>query len=139
MLQPAASTDNRPSSRFLWTIWLAGPVTWIVYFVIGYGLAEFACKSGFLDFSLLGLNALATIEIILTLIAFGVTLYVGFLSYRLWQQPNGERATEFSEPARSEDAGRFMIFSAMMLNAFFAIIILMTGLPAFFIQPCSNY
>jgi len=139
MLHPAAQTDTRPSSRFLWTIWLAGPLAWVVYFIIGYGLTEFACKGGFLNYSLLGLNALSTVVIILTLVALGVTLYTGFLSYRMWQKPNKEKAAEFSEPARSEDASRFMIFSAMILNAFFAIIILLTGLPAFYLQPCTHY
>jgi hypothetical protein len=139
MFQPAAQTDTHPSARFLWTIWLAGPLIWVVYFVVGYGLTEFVCTGGFLNFSLLGLNALSTIIIILTLIAFGATLYTGFLSYRLWQRPNKEKVAEFSEPARSEDASQFMIFAAVMLNTFFAIIILLTGLPAFYLQPCTNY
>lgn len=130
-------TTQTPSSSApnLWALWfglLAGPLVWSVYFIAGYGLVEFACKLGLLQFNLLGLNAIAAAIIGLTLIALLVTLYAGLLAYQKWQQVRRDEL----DSGQAEKSRVFMAQAGVLLSGLFALLILLTGIPAFILRPC---
>lgn len=129
------TTAQQPNARALWRGFLAGPITWIVYFMIGYLLVEVVCKSDFLNFSLLGFPAVSAIILLLTIISVFITLYSGFANYRKWQQAPGDKGLDFTEQL---DPGpvRFMALAGLLLSGLFALIILMTGISVFMLRPC---
>jgi hypothetical protein len=114
---------------------LAGPIIWSVYFLAGYGLTEFVCKLGLLEFRILGLPALSAIIAGLTVAALLVTLYAGFLAYRRWQQVAADEPGE-GQPSRLEENSQFMALAGVLLNGLFALTILLTGVPVFFLPAC---
>jgi hypothetical protein len=122
------------NTRTLWLGLLAGPLTWIVYFMIGYLLVEAVCKSDFLNFSLLGLPAVSTIILILTAIGVFITIYAGFISYRKWRQ--GPEAESLIGEQLSHKPVRFMALAGLLLSGLFTLIILMTGISVFILRPC---
>jgi hypothetical protein len=123
--------------RSLWFGLLAGPIVWSVYFLIGYGLAEVACRTDALSFNLFSWPALAIAIIGLTLLALLITLYAGVLAYRNWRQAGDRSLLYYSEQELSERYNQFMAFAGILLNLLFGFVIFLTGLPAFFLQqPC---
>lgn len=149
-MRSAPQTDKYDLNS-AWYFVLTGPLTWSVYFLVGYGLIEAACKAGLLEAQLLGLTVLSLVILALTLVALLVTLYAGFVAYRNWRPigthrelamgqgpvaPMGQNADD--RPSRpDEDAGRFMGFAGVLLNALFSLLILVTGLPALVLNPCG--
>jgi hypothetical protein len=119
----------------LWFGLLAGPIIWSVYFMVGYGLVEFVCKLGLLGFNLLGLSAVSVIITGLTLVALLATLYGGFLAYRKWQQLKRDEADQVNR-GRAEESRVFMALAGVLLSGLFALLILLTGLPALVLRPC---
>jgi biopolymer transport protein ExbB/TolQ len=145
MTRTAPRTDRH--LRSLWFGVLAGPITWTVHFLVGYGLVEVACRLRLLESQLLGLTALSVIILVLTLVALLVTLYAGFLAYRNWRRMQVERregvkqrreAAERSDQRRLvEESGRFMAFGGVLLNGLFSFVILVTGIPVLILPPCG--
>jgi hypothetical protein len=121
--------------RSLWVGFLAGPVIWSVYFMVGYALAEFACRLGLLRFNLFGLTALSAIIIGLTLISLAATLYGGYVAYRRWQELRREGQDQLDQ-GRAERSGPFLAFAGVLLSGLFALLILLTGIPALILSPC---
>ena len=142
MTTASRTQDHFPSARSLVIGMLAGPVVWIVYFMIGYGLIEAACKTPLFGFSLAGLMGISIIVIGLTLVALVVVVWAGGMAYRNWQQlgdvvePGTEDEASLSAEWLSVGHGRFMAFTGLLLNGLFAIIIFATGLPALLLWPC---
>lgn len=143
MMTTASPTqDHLPSARSLVIGMLAGPVVWIVYFMIGYLLIEAACKTPLFGFSLAGLRGISIVVIGLTLVALAVVVWAGRMAYHNWQQlrhevePETEAETALSAEWLSVGHGRFMAFTGLLLNSLFAIIIFATGLPALLLWPC---
>jgi hypothetical protein len=130
----APSTETRS----LWALWfglLAGPLIWSVYFMAGYALVEFACKLGLLRFNLLGLSAVSAIIIGLTLVALLATLYAGFVAYQKWQRMRRDESDQVDR-GRAEKSPMFMALAGVLLSGLFALLILLTGIPALVLRPC---
>jgi hypothetical protein len=121
--------------RSLWFGLLAGPIAWSIYFLVGYGLTEFVCKLGQLEFRIWGLAALSAIIMGLTLVALLVTLYAGFLAYRNWQRVKEDEPEEV-QPSPPEENSRFLALVGLLLSGLFSLVILLTGIPTFFLSPC---
>ncbi len=142
MTTASRTQDHFPSARSLVIGMLAGPVVWIVYFMIGYVLIEAACKTPLFGFSLAGLMGISIIVIGLTLVALVVLVWTGRMAYHHWLQlrdvvePETEGEASFSSEWLSVGHGRFMAFTGLLLNSLFAIIIFATGLPALLLWPC---
>ena len=122
---------------------VAGPLTWGVYFLAGYVFIEAACKSDFLRFSFLGLSGISVVILGLTFVAFLVVLFAGWWAYGKWREARPESTTsagdgpfEIQEGELAEGHIRFMTFVGLLLSGLFAIVILLTGLAVFFLQPC---
>jgi hypothetical protein len=126
------------NSRQLWIQLLAGPVLWSVHFLVSYLIVEAACQAGW-NFTLLGMSGLSFLVIVLTVLAVLGTVLFAFKSYRGWRNFHGDRRLQdqFREGGGwFEGPVDFMYFSGLLLSILFAIVILMVGLPALFLQPC---
>ena len=120
------------AARSLWLGLLAGPLTWAVYFILGYLLVEAVCKAGFLNISLFGLTALI---LLLTVIGLVITLYASLYNYRKWQQAPEKGSLDFDDPLGHKPA-RFMALAGLLLSGLFGLIILLTGISVFILRPC---
>jgi hypothetical protein len=122
----------------LWIQLLAGPVLWSVHFILCYLFIEAACQAGW-NFPILGMSGLSLIVIVLTVLAVLGTILFARRSYRGWRTIHRERRLRDQVREGSgwfEGPVDFMYFSGFLLSVLFAIIILMVGLPALFLQPC---
>ena len=122
-------------TRSLWLGFLAGPMTWVVYFIIGYLLVEAVCKTGFLSISLFGLTALSALILLLTVIGLFITLYASLVNYRKWQQAPEKGSLAFDDPLGHRPV-RFMALAGLLLGGLFTLIILLTGISVFILRPC---
>lgn len=125
----AALPDQPTSLRTLWFASLLGPIAYSIYFLIGYMLAEAACKADLLRFTFLGMDGLAATELLLTLLTAAIIGAGMVLTLRVWQRTDGQ--------PMEQSAARFLAFGALWLNPFFILTTLVTGGALLFLQPCS--
>jgi hypothetical protein len=125
-------------SRSPWFHFLGGPVLWSVHFLVSYGWVEFACRVRLLVLhsTILGLTVLSWSVLVLTFVAVLATLYVGWSAYRNWQRLRESQETNELE-AWGVESRRFMALSGIGLSALFALVILLSGLPALVLGPCA--
>lgn len=131
---------SRPEtySRTLWVQLLAGPVLWSIHFIVSYLFIEAACQAGW-NFAILGMSGLSFVVIVLTILAVLGTILFAFKSYRGWRTIHHDRRLRDQVREGSgwfEGPVDFMYFSGLLLSILFAVVILMVGLPALFLQPC---
>lgn len=134
-------SEMLPREGRSWKLWgqlLAGPILWSIHFIVGYLLIEVSCRAGW-NFQILGMNGLSFIVVALTvLVVLGAILF-GVTSYRGWRKVNagGSLWDQLRDTSRwSDDPTEFLYFSGFLLSAFFALTIVMVGLPALFLHPC---
>jgi hypothetical protein len=117
---------------------LAGPILWSFHFIVGYLLIEVFCRAGW-NFQILGMNGLSFLVIALTVLAVLGAILFGVTSYRGWREvnPGGSLWDQLRNTSRwSDEPTEFVYFSGFLLSVFFAITIVMVGLPALFLHPC---
>jgi DMSO reductase anchor subunit len=143
-----ATSRTQPSNTPGWSHILAGPVIWLTYFMTGYLILEAVCNAKPQGIERMPPTMLATIIIVLTLIAFAAAVYAAFTSYRTWLAVKRRDNTDVHEPALADspataaplrarhDAGRFMALTGILLGTLFAFIILATGYPVLVLNPC---
>ncbi len=123
----AASTSAQ--RRSLAIAALAGPLAWSTYFLVGYSLAEAACRLPLLTRTLFGLAPVAFAVVALTAATTIIALYAGWLAYAHWRR--------LSRPAGQDaDTDRFLAVSGILLNGLFAFVTIATGVPALVLSPC---
>ncbi|HKY53877.1 MAG TPA: hypothetical protein VJM08_06190 [Anaerolineales bacterium] len=125
-------------NRSPWFHFLGGAILWSAHFLISYGWVEFACRANLLvlDSTVLGVTVLSWSVLLLTLVATLAALYVGWSAYQSWRQLRSkEEAREIDN--WSVEAHRFMALSGIFLSALFSLVILLTGLPALVLGPCT--
>ena len=123
--------------RSPWVHFLGGPVIWGIHFLVSYVWVEFACRANLLvlDSTILGITVLSWIVLALTFIAVLAALYVGWASYGAWRRIRESQETDELE-SWGVEARRFMAFTGVFFSALFALVILLTGLPALVLGPC---
>lgn len=123
-----------------WFEVLAGPLVWSVHFLIVYFAVEFACGLGFFEAPILGLPLLIWVVILATVIAVGLLAWAAVAAFRDWRTVRREDrgvAEAVILPGRIiEGRSEFMTLAAAVLSLFFAGVVLITALPALFLQPC---
>jgi len=109
---------------------LIGPVSWSVFFMAGYLVAEAACVVGGLERNVAGLNLVVVVVLGIALIAGAVTAWGAVWSHRRWQS-SGEESddTEALQP--------FLARAATLINILFLVAIVMTAIGMLFILPCQ--
>lgn len=125
-----ATTDQRAwsSNRQLFSL-LVGPITYIVYFIAVYLLAEAACRMGILMAPVLGIPLLLGLVVVVGLPVLALIGYGGGLAYRAW------RARPDAGPA-VEDRDAFMALAALTLTVLFGLATVLTALSVIVTNPC---
>lgn len=119
-------TRPDPQSGRLWWFMLAGPVVYIVYFLVVYTLGEFGCIAGIQRYTLFGISSIVIGVIASTVVAAPITLLVGMMSYRRWR-----RFAQAEDRVKGPEEGypQFMSFVGLWLNGMFTVLILLTAVP----------
>lgn len=131
--QQTQITAPAAEQRLMWLILLGPPVLWSVRFMAVYVLAEVACRTGFLGFSLLGLAGVSVVNLGLGLLTIALTAWIASRAYRLWQQApaGGETALEVDEGRR-----RTLAVAGFGVGLLMIFVTVLEVLPVFFIAPC---
>ena len=116
-----------------WLSLLAGPLTWSGFFLIGYVLAEFGCKGGWLRGQIAGLPTASVVIAVLTVAALGLSIWAGWRTWRRW---GAIRADPDAQLSRVEERQRFMTLGGLLLSGLFSLAIVLTGIPAVVLEPC---
>ncbi len=122
-------TSNEQPLRPLWVSLLAGPVLYMVYFFVGYMLAEAACAVDFWQSPVLNVPGWILVEIGLTLLTVVSILLAGRQAWHTWQRTQHQ--------AVEESSIRFMAFGTLFFVPLFVFVTLVTGIALIVLQPCS--
>ncbi|MDT8305779.1 MAG: hypothetical protein RRC07_07570 [Anaerolineae bacterium] len=128
-IAPVDERNNRPPLRLVLAP-LLGPVTWSIFFLAGYLLAEAACQVGLLQSTVAGLDLLVFVVLVLGLVAAAVSAAGALWAYRRWRTA-GDQAPE------EDNLTAFLALAAILLNVLFTLATLMTALGLIFLEPCS--
>lgn len=122
-------SDERPYRRLVLTM-LVGPLSWSLFFLVGYLVAEAACLSGLLQSTVAGLDLLVVVVVALGLVAALVSTASAIWAYRRWraQRDAGDQGDELAS---------FLALASLLLGALFTLAILTTALSFIFLEPCS--
>lgn len=121
--ETTGTTPKRPLLPGM--VYLGGLITWFVTFLVLFALSEIDCGSTRLAFDLFGVPAVRVIGIAVTLVASFTALAAGQIALL-----NSRGA----EPANDRP---FAVAFGGMINGFFVIAILLTGLPYVLLRTCS--
>lgn len=116
----------------------APPVIWALHLVIVYAIQSVSCHWGFLQFTILGINALRFVLLVITLLAAIGVLAGGLVAYRSYQEIDGSRDME-DETGWLEGRFMFMAQSGVLLAGLFLFALVLTIFPIIFLQPCSLF
>lgn len=111
---------------------LTPPILWALYFVLIYSLHGMVCVGG-LENALIGKGSLATLLVILTLLAMALHAGVGIWAWRLWLKTNRRASSELSE---MQQRARFLAAATAANAGLFLVATLWIGLPALILEPC---
>lgn len=112
------------SSPRLWFAMLAGPIAWSAHLLLSYALVPIACDTGW-----------AFLLVVVTAITALVALAGAFVSRRLPQ--SGASETADARLTNASERMRFIVYAGFLSGTFFAVVIVVQGLPIFFLDPCS--
>lgn len=126
---PRNGAGNGQSLRSLWVSLLAGPVFYMIYFFIGYMLAEAACRLAFWQAPVLGLPSWVVVEMGLTMVTIAAIGVAGNIALRHWRDTR-------QQPSENSTV-HFMAFGGIVLAPLFIYITLITGIFMLVLQPCS--
>jgi hypothetical protein len=130
MMTPAAQEGEKFNRSLIFGL-LVGPIIYTLHFLTLYFLVEGSCKSGLARSEVFGFGVVSVIIFALTMIATAMALFGGYLSYRGWRHSR-------DDPERQQDAYSLVIASlGIWLNGFFALLILLTGLPTLLLVLCD--
>lgn len=106
----------------LWTGLLLAPVAWICQLQASYLLVFYACSS----------RHIFTLHVA-TLVFLLAAAIGGFIAWRNWERVGRELPSEDAGPVPRT---RFMALLGLLTSALFFLLILVQGLPSFFLEPC---
>ena len=118
-------------SRALWFGLLAPPIAWATHLLLGDGIYELGCASGFSRPAILGLS-LDAWAVIQTAAFASVAALAGFLSWRLWS-----RLRRVAPGGVALERARALALIALGSSLLHLMIILFGLLPPFFIRSCA--
>ncbi len=117
------------SLRPLWFSLLAGPVCYMLYFFVGYMLAEAACAVNFWQLPLLNVPSWIWVELGLTLLTVVLIVLGGQRALVEWRRTR--------QQAIEDSPTRFMAFGGLFLVPLFVLVTLVTGISFIVLQPCT--
>lgn len=111
----------------LWFSFLAGPVLWVIEFMVSYAVASVTC----------GTQA-SVGNVILHLITLGaaaIAAYGGVLAWRRWRAFD---AREEVVASGGGDSTQFMALAGMFVSAIFVLLIISEDIAIFVLHPCGG-
>jgi hypothetical protein len=130
--------ENPPVNPFkLWFGLGFATIVWILHLSIVYAFQSVACHWGFLQFNILGVNALRLALIVFTILAaIGVVIggWIAYKNYRSILETRGDKNV-------GEPTGRFLFMAqgGFMLASLFLLSILFSLVPLVILDACSPY
>lgn len=127
-------------TRYVWALFLAGPITWFTHFMLVYLVAEAGCTGDGPGLELLDppvpvLTTLVTTVVALTVVGFAIRWALGRWRF-------ARRELQGTEPPPTEpdldDEQRLesMAFAGLLLSCLSAVAIVFTAVPALVLGPC---
>lgn len=135
--EPDAVPVVRPvGTAALWFGVLAAHFSWTAQLLGSYFAVSLYCHSG-----AAGDGALRLVLHAITLLASGVTLAAGLISWRSWRRLNAVHPSRSLTGTgfASRDGGRIMTRLGMLLSAGFLLLIVFGGPPAFVLPACTVF
>lgn len=108
---------------------LGGGIAWLLHLVSVYGIAEFGCVAGWGHIYWGGASVVAWLLIAATVLTGGMAAAASWLAWRAERRLRGTTAQ--NAPVEPETKA-FMAGLSQKLNAVFALIIAVQGVPIFF-------
>jgi hypothetical protein len=130
--------ENPPVNPFkLWFGLGFATVIWILHLSIVYALQSVSCHWGFLQFSLLGVNALRLALLLLTVLSAVGVAFGGWIAYKNYRSILDRRG----DKNVGEPTGRFLFMSqaGFLLAGLFMLSIIFSLVPIILLEPCSPY
>jgi hypothetical protein len=130
--------ENPPINPFkLWFGLGFATVIWILHLSIAYALQSVACHWGFLQFSILGINALRLVLLVLTILSAVGVVIGGWVAYRNYRTIIDRRGDQ----NMSEPTGRFLFMAqgGFLLASLFLLSIVFSMVPLVILDACSPY
>lgn len=115
---------------------LAGPVIWSLYFIIGYGYVEVACKTPISGLPVWIYSGAAVIVIALTVISALPIVYAAWLSYKVWRRLRNNNPPDAGTSYDPEGRNRFLALLGLQTSALFTLLTVLTGTAPFFLEVC---
>jgi hypothetical protein len=139
--QPAPASHISPKRhkqwRLLWYILLSAPIIYTVYFIAAWITAEYACLGNGFTFSFGGMNGVSLVVLALTLVTLVALLAGTVLAWRAWRSRRRQEETDgaaYDDTAGTEAA---MALMGLLLNLFFVVVTVMTGIPSLMLVACD--
>jgi hypothetical protein len=136
--EPTAGQRAAGGTFTLWYGFLVGPVAWSLHLLLTYPLVPQLCPHG-LDWLLHVITAVTALACVVGVV----------LAWQAWNRLKEQGPRAGADPAAARDAAwevggrgrlsasraRFMALGGIVLSGFFAVVIVIEGLPPFF-GPC---
>lgn len=117
--------------RRLWPMFLAGPVIYLIYFIVVWTLGEFGCLAGIQQLRPFGVNLIFVGIVALTAAAGLIIFAFGMASFRRWRKLR-------HGPAEAQEEGpAFMLYVGIWLDGIFLAVTLLTAAPLLVGSACA--
>jgi hypothetical protein len=120
-----------PGARHLWFALLGAGAAWMVRFMAAYLLLEVACRAGWQQQRLLGLNGVAVAVLLTTIVCAPVAAASGAMAWRTLRRGRAEATGDALE--RDSYIGGAGLF----LSGLFLLAMLAETIPALVLAPCA--
>jgi hypothetical protein len=132
------SGDRR--ARSTWVVFLAGPVTWFIHFMVVYLAVEAGCTGEGPGLRLFNPPVSDTVTLAATAVAAIACLGFAGWAHTRWRasasEPAAEERGDLSAESDIRDRGGSLVFAGLLLSLLSVVAILFVGLPALVLPAC---
>ncbi len=136
---PTSKLSKKQEQQTLLSLFL-GPLLWFLQFNALNILTSVSCEWGWFPFKILGLPGLRFVELIITLVALLLMLYIVYLPGRIWGLFQSKEPAHNPHLLRDTEEGNWPLLAsiAMLMNVIFSIIFLGSFVLLFFLKACGS-
>lgn len=132
------SGDRR--ARSTWAVFLAGPVTWFIHFMVVYLAVEAGCTGEGTGLRLFNPPVSDIVTLAATALAAIACLGFAGWAYSRWHvsasEPAAKERGDLSAESEIHDRGGSLAFAGLLLSLLSIVAILFVGLPALVLPAC---
>lgn len=132
------SPDRRV--REVWVALLAGPIIWIVHFMLVYVVTEAGCTGEGPGLRLFDPPVPTIVTIVATIVAAIACLVAALWAYRRWQRRDDRSGTAMTDDLAADletgDRNGLLAFVGFLLSLLSFVAVLLVGLPALVLPAC---